>query len=92
MWERFEMSLTSANLVTLVNEMKGEGLSQLEIYDRFEHFRAMLRETSREKDEDTVIDILDRIVGWCSPQAKLFTRSLSNEEIESYYKTKNTDE
>ena len=92
MWERFEASLISANLVKLVNEMKGEGLSQLEIYDRFERFRAMLRETGREKDEDAIMEILDRIIGWCSPQAKFFTHYLSNEEIDSYHKMKNADE
>ncbi len=83
MWEQFEASLASGNLVRLVEEMKSEGLSQLEICDRFERFRAMLREANREEDEDAVLGVMDRIVGWCGPEARLFAHPLSNEEIEA---------
>lgn len=91
MWEQFETSLSSASLVKLVEEMKDKGLSQLEIYNQFGDFRAMLREAGREKDEDSVLDILDRIAGWCGPEAKLFNQAITNEEIEAYHKLKNMD-
>jgi len=85
---QFEAFLSSGNLVGLVEQMKAEGFNQLEIYDSFEEFRAILRKTHREQDENVVMDIMDRLVGWCSPNAKLFTQSLSNEEIDAYRKRK----
>jgi hypothetical protein len=34
-----------------------------------------LREAGREKDEDAVMDVMDFLVGWCSPHMRLSTDS-----------------
>jgi hypothetical protein len=92
MWEKFEFALSSARLDKLVEEMKNDGLSQVEIYDCFYEFYTMLKEAQREDDEDKVLDVLDRIVGWCSPHNKLFPHYLSNEEIDMYRKLKGNNQ
>lgn len=81
---RFEAALANDTLREFVREMEAEGLIQVEIYERFELFRALLRELDREADEESVMDTMDSIVGWCGPHAKLFPHSLTNEEIEAY--------
>jgi hypothetical protein len=50
------------------------GVGQDEILRRFEHFRAQLRRTYREADEDVVMDVMDCLTGWCSPHMKLEPR------------------
>ncbi len=81
---RFETALAADKLDTLVNEMAAEGASQVEILYRFDQFRALLRKTGRETEEDKVMDTMDRIDGWCSSHNKLFPHYLTNEEIEAY--------
>jgi hypothetical protein len=81
---RFEVALANNSLAELVRDMKAEGRIQLEIFECFEQFRALLRELAREAHEEQVMDTMDYIVGWCSPHAKLFTHYLTNEEIEAY--------
>ena len=81
---RFEAALANDTLTELVREMEAEGHSQVQIYERFEQFRALLRELDREADEEQVMDTMDGIVGWCGPRVKLFPHSLTNEEIEAY--------
>lgn len=84
MQARFESALAAKALTALVQEMTAEGISQVEIYHHFEQFRAFLRNAVRETDEDEVIDVMDCIVGWCSPHMRLFPHSLTNEEIQTY--------
>lgn len=79
---RFETALADGNLGELAEELAAEGQKQVEIYDRFDQFRASLRQAGREADEDQVLDTMDSIVGWCS--SPLFPHDLSNEEIEAF--------
>jgi hypothetical protein len=39
--------------------------------DDFEKARQFLREADREKDEDAVMDVMDFLLGWCSPHMQL---------------------
>ncbi|MEP6924570.1 MAG: hypothetical protein ABI954_08900 [Pyrinomonadaceae bacterium] len=82
--ERFEHALTNSHLFDLVQQMKIEDISQVQIYCFFEDFRNLLRESNREADEDKIMDVMDYIVGWCSPHMKLFPEGLSNEEIKAF--------
>jgi hypothetical protein len=61
-------------------QLRTEGVTQIEMYLVF----AGVREDLQDGDPryDAVLDTMDCIVGFCSPHAKLFARSLSNEEIE----------
>jgi len=87
---QFETALAHGRLRDLVTELAANGQSQAEIYDRFDQFRALLREAEREADEDEVMDTMDSIVGWCS--SPLFPHDLSNEEIEAFRQQRNPGE
>ncbi len=49
-----------------------QGQTQQQVYETFEQFRAHLREANREQDEDLIMDVMDCICGYCSPQNRLF--------------------
>ncbi|MBV9865835.1 MAG: hypothetical protein JO316_10815 [Abitibacteriaceae bacterium] len=75
--EKFEAALchpkAPEQLRALALELAAQGHTQQQVYDVFEQFRAYLRETARETDEDMIMDVMDCISGWCPPQAKLFS-------------------
>lgn len=88
---RLEISLKNGDLNELVDRLISEGFSQLEIYDGYMQLYLKLREDNREVEEDFVGEILDTIVGWCSPHRRHFSHYLTNEEIDEYKKQKNSD-
>jgi hypothetical protein len=61
-------------------QLRTEGVTQIEMYLVFDGVREGLQDG--DPRYDAVLDTMDSIVGFCSPHAKLFARSLSNEEIE----------
>ena len=63
-------------LQNLVVELHAQGNSQKEIYLMFEDFRDHLRRHNRESDEDKILDVMDVIVGWCSPHCRIFEEYL----------------
>ncbi len=74
--DRFEKALRSANPVeslrALVLELSAEGYHKAKIVEMFEQLLIRLQEDpGRETDADAVRDILDFLVGWCSPHMKL---------------------
>src|SRR5579872_3278156 len=48
-----------------------EGRTEQAVYDLFEDTRAQLRVAGREADEDVVMEVMDCLVGWCSPHQVL---------------------
>src|SRR4051812_33352867 len=70
----FESALQSpepvSRLRSLAREMLSRGLDQALILERFEAARRGLREADRERDEEAVMDVMDCLVGWCSPQLR----------------------
>jgi hypothetical protein len=61
-------------------QFREEGITQLEMYRVFDAARAQFQDG--DPRYDAVLDTMDYIVGYCSPQAKLFPNHyLSNEEI-----------
>jgi hypothetical protein len=58
---------------SFVEELSSEGVSKDEIYGLFEKFLLNLRreEDFEEEDEDLVLDLMDALTGWCSPQGRL---------------------
>jgi hypothetical protein len=83
-YEQFEKALASDKLIELVNLMVAEGLGQVEIYYRFDLFRDSLHRAGRADEEDRIKDVMDVVIGWCAPHAKIFSRCLTNEEIENH--------
>jgi hypothetical protein len=73
---RFEKALRSANpidsLRALVLELSTAGYRKPQIIERFEqHLTLLQTDPVREADADAVRDVLDFLVGWCSPHMKL---------------------
>ncbi len=73
---RFEKALHAPDPVdslrTLVLELSVEGYSKARIIELFEEWLAYLQKfPEREADADAVRDVLDFLLGWCSPHMKL---------------------
>ena len=68
---RFEKALQSANPVhalrQVAHNMLEEGTTRDALLNQFEQTRLQLRAENREADEDTVLDVMDFLTGWCSP-------------------------
>jgi len=85
---RFEKALGSLEpietLRSLVGELAAEGYDKAAILELFEQQRQRLRLANREADEDAVMDVMDFLVGWCSPHMKLLSdeSGSSNEVIQ----------
>jgi hypothetical protein len=47
------------------------GHTKKDVYDLFEAARAQLRLEGREAEEDVVMEVMDCLVGWCSPHQVL---------------------
>ena len=58
--------------------MKRAGKNQQEIYRIFEALLQTAMDAGTEQEDEAIRDVMDRLVGWCSPDQKLF---------ESYLKT-----
>jgi hypothetical protein len=73
--ESFEQALRSPDpfvqLRSLAVQLFAEGQSQEAVVARFESARQQLREAGREAKEDTLMDVMDCLVGWCGPHARL---------------------
>jgi hypothetical protein len=59
------------NLRLLAKELYSRGVLSTSVLAMFEEARQALREAGREADEDAVMDVMDYLVGWCSPHMKL---------------------
>ena len=93
--KRFEAALNAAEpeaeLVKLVEAMKREGLSQLEIYCRFTEVYVEAQDANDRRKDDLIADVLDRIWGWCGEHSKLFSQSLDNDQVSQYQATRNAE-
>lgn len=58
-------------LRNLVQQWLAQGQDRQMILDRFEQARLPLRTEGREADEDVLLEVMDCLVGWCSPHMKL---------------------
>ena len=91
--QRLDKALNSndgeAQLINLVKELKAEDWNQLQVYDVFETYMFSLSNAGLEAESDVVTEVVAYIYGWCGESAKLFGRTLSNEEIRKYRESKN---
>ena len=80
--ECFENALRSneplAALNSLILKLSAEGHKKAEILKIFENYAICLRKKDREPDEDLLMEVMDALVGWCHPSARL----LPDEELE----------
>jgi hypothetical protein len=73
--ESIEQALRSREpfhgLRSFVLDLFSQGKDKAAVLAMFESVRQELREAGREADKDAVMDVMDCLVGWCSPQMKL---------------------
>jgi len=73
--ECFEQALRSphrlAALRSLAMQCLSQGQDKAAVFERFEKVRQALRLAKREQDEDAVMEVMDFLVGWCSPHMQL---------------------
>jgi hypothetical protein len=62
-----------AELRSLIKCLLSQGRTPEGVLKLFEEARQQLRSAGREADEDVVMDAMDFLTGWCSPQMKLPT-------------------
>lgn len=62
-------------LRALAISMQENGQEQTAILEFFERNRQALREAGREAHEDVVLEVMDFLVGWCSPHMDLAPKS-----------------
>ena len=58
-------------LRSLVQRLEAQGHDQPAILNLFEQTRQHLRQAGQDKEEDVVMEVMDCLVGWCSPHMKL---------------------
>jgi hypothetical protein len=61
------MALRSA----VADELDTRDGDKATVYQELRELREMLRHDGRTADEDVVLDVMDFVVGWCSPHMKL---------------------
>jgi hypothetical protein len=75
--EQLETALHSRNpaeaLREVVRTLASEGTTKASIYEKLEQLLVELRERAShsESDENTVLDVMDTLTGWCDPAARL---------------------
>jgi hypothetical protein len=72
---RIELALRTPSPVMSLRDLAAEllrsGQDRDAVYEVFESARAALRTADREADEDAVMDVMDFLIGWCSPHMTL---------------------
>ena len=58
-------------LRSLALRLSSAGQDKTAVVAKFEEARRQLREANRETDEDVVMDVMDCLEGWCSPQTRI---------------------
>jgi hypothetical protein len=64
------------SLLVLAQTFKAEGMSQLEMYQLFDKYRAKHEADTDETKYDAILDTLDIICGWRGSHARLFDTDL----------------
>jgi len=59
-------------LLQVARSMNDTGTSQLEMCAIFSELLEAMQGNATEQQDDAIRDVLDFIVGWCSPHQKLF--------------------
>ena len=77
---RVEAALQSRSpakaLFDLAQQLKSEGMTQIEMYQVFDQYRAKHEGDSDEIKYDALLDTMDIISGWCGSHARLFDSDL----------------
>lgn len=69
-------SSPSKALAALAGALKAEGMTQREMYELFDGYRARHESDRDQSLYDAILDTMDIISGWCAPSARLFETEL----------------
>jgi hypothetical protein len=72
LWKALRSTSPFASLAEIVKEWKAQGCTQKDAESRLTAFVDEVRAKGLQDQEDPVLDVLDVVVGWCSPQTRLF--------------------
>jgi hypothetical protein len=67
-------------IILLAHAFKAEGMAQREMYELFDLYRAKHQDDADETISDAILDTMDGIVGYCSPQCRLFETDLRDSD------------
>lgn len=77
---RFEKALQAPQpgraICELAHALRDEGMSQVEMYQLFDEFRALHQDDADETLHNGILDTRDLVVGWCSLGRGLFPHML----------------
>ena len=66
---------TGSDLSEVSEKYKNMGIDKDSMYRVLELLRQEMRAKKDEASEDLIMDLMDRVVGWCSPDSRLFPDS-----------------
>lgn len=67
-WAQFFGPMLSGGLEDEIKFLRFTmGISEQAVTERVDSLRCYLHDVGRDEDEDRVLDLLDRLVGWCAP-------------------------
>jgi hypothetical protein len=58
-------------LRSFLQELLARGESRESLIEKLTKFREKLLLSGREKDDDLILELMDLLYGWCSPEMKL---------------------
>ena len=61
-----------SDLSELAVKYKNLGMDNESMYHNIEVLRQEMRENKDEASEDLIMDLMERIVGWCNPDSRIF--------------------
>ncbi len=56
---------------SVVESFLRQGQEKQALLDRLERIRQKFREKGREPEEDVVMDVMEFVLGWCSPHMRI---------------------
>ena len=63
---------TRADLGEVLGKYKTMGMDKDSMYHNLEVLRQEMREKEDEESEDLILDLMDRVVGWCRSEQKIY--------------------
>jgi hypothetical protein len=72
LWSALRSADPVASLVAVVKAWKAAGCAQAEAERRLTAFLEDVRTNGESGEDDPVMDVLDFVVGYCSPSVKIF--------------------
>lgn len=63
---------TGSDLSELAVKYKDLGMDKESMYHNLEVLRQEMRAKEDEASEDLIMDLMDRVVGWCNPDSRIF--------------------